>query len=136
MCSMQPVELQEIYMKSSTHKSSYTFSYDYELIEQNLTICFASPSIVPEGTSPTELPIYNSIAISVVPTNNEQFVHVMVFVKTQQHYIPLDWFPNIQLQESEQLAPEIFTQDPPTSQTNQAKLYHMILKKAEVLNEV
>lgn len=133
ICSMQPVQLEERFMETPRVKNIREFSNNYINEQQHLTICFASPIIVPKGTSPAQLPIYNSIAISVVPTNNEELVDVMVFVKSENHYMPLDWFRNVPLKEPQQFDPQIFKQDPPISQTDQEELYQMVLEKVDVL---
>lgn len=130
MCSKQEVKLETAY--TSNHQFAIS---EYVSVKQHLTICFASPSIVPEDISPQTLPMYKHTAISVVPTDDERFINIMIFLKIEQHYIPIDWLKDIELQPSQDISipHTLFAQDTPTSQSNQAKLYKILLKNADIL---
>lgn len=105
--------------------------HEYTFVEQNLTICLASRSIVPENTSLIEEPLYKHIAISVIPSNTNEFVKVLIFSQLEEKYIPFGWLQYVPLQPS--IDDELFKQDPPTSKMNKIELCGIFLQKADTL---
>lgn len=131
MCLQREVQLETVYLRDYLFELA---NYNYTVVQQHLTICLASPSIVPEDISPKTLPIYNHIAISVVPiTGDERLINIMIFFKTEeQRYIPIDLLTSIKLQPPQDLSTPLILPNTPISQSNQEQVYYILSKNVQI----
>lgn len=137
MCPILKVEIKENYVTNLVKRNCPLEEDKY--IRQALTICPASPILLEKNKLPIELPLYRTITISVVPTDDEQNIRIMVFLKNEENnYIPFKWISYARfplLKQLDSTPDTLFTLQSPTSMRNVEELHDIFYKNFDNLRE-